>query len=782
MGCGVLAGVNKKDKTLEVTFIVAFSALVFAIFYSLLGANGLVLGNDPAVHLQTAEYFLSISKIPLSDVAWYTPLYQLVLDAFLAFTGVTSVEQKLILMKAFTALVDWLLIFSVYIVAAKFLGKKTGVLAALLMLLCFPLFELNSWGGYTSILSIAFMTLLLMYLALPLKSIGNTMVAFIFGFSMVLSHQLATFLAVFIFPPFILVVLVKSKGHASKALLAAVLGGAIAFLIYYVKPILPFLNDAISILLFQLTAMLYQVPSVSFNAFMVNFGFVFFFAFAGLIVAFFELRKRKSLGFYLLLVLAFAVPLFFSQSYLVGVYLPYQRFIYFLLPPLVFFASVSLSFVIDASLAGLSNNRTSWKRNFLKAVSVIIIFVLVVVVVARFDTVSGKIGEDTKFYSTSDVNAFQLGTWINQNFPDPSAAGVVTQNPGHWFAVYSDKTVFAETEPIVDWNVNSECVLDMSYELVNPLTMVRVFEAKSGVFDDSYGQMDMVWKRIAYTPMDNNYFSYSDGNGTSHSFELSSLNRSISMDEVHNPKTVSVRYSGSDFVLTEIIAVQNDTYPITVTWQVSALNGDLNYAHLYLKENLDPTWAFTKANVPGLLEWANPWDNATKIDAGNWAITSFSSQNFKEDNCVDIYDASNRIAFALKFLDLPASGNVGALAIGNIDAVRWQYDFYRVSANYTVSVAYQMLSISLTSYPQLKDPHEMNTLFYMKTTAFDVKARNFASIIRDNHVAFIVYDATRFDKKTLNSGWIQLVYSNEEYVVLKIKINHPYPNIFEISG
>jgi hypothetical protein len=777
-----LAGVDKKEKALNVAFIGAFSALVFAIFYSLLGANGLVLGNDPAVHLQTAEYFLSIGKIPLSDVSFYTPLYQLVLDTFFGFTGVTSVEQKLIMMKAFTALVDWLLIFSVYVVAAKFLGKKTGVLAASLMLLCFPLFELNSWGGYTSILSIAFMTLLLMYLALPLKSIGNTMVAFIFAFSMVLSHQLATFLAVFIVPPFILVVLVKSKGHFSKALIAAVLGGVIAFLIYYVKPILPFLGDVISIVFFQLTAMLYQVPAVSFNAFMINFGFIFFLAFAGLGIAFFELRKRKALIFYLILVLAFAVPLFFSQSYLVGMYLPYERFNYFLVPSMVLLAAVSLSFVIDGALAAFSNSKIGWRRNFLKAVSLIIIFVLVAVMVVRFQTVSGKIGESATFYSTSDVNAYQVGTWVNQNFPDPFASGVVTQKPGHWFAVYSDRTVFAETDPVVEWNVKAECVLDMTYELAHPLTMLRVFEAKSGAFDESYGQMDMVWRRIAYSPMDDTNFVYADGNGTLHSFALSSLNRLISMDEVHNPKTISVRYSGNDFALTEIIEVQNDTYPLTVTWQVSALTSDLNYAHLYLKENLDHDAAFTKANVPGLLDWATPWDNATKIDPGNWAITTFSSQNLKVDNCVDIYDEANQIAFALKFLDLPATGNVGALAIGNIDAIRWQYDFYKIKTNYTVSVTYQTLSFSMTSYPQLKDPRDMNTLFDLKATSFDVQARNFASIIRDNHVAFIVYDATRFDKRLLSSGWITLVYSNDEYVVLKIKTSHPFPNIFEISG
>ena len=76
----------------------------------------------------------------------------------------------------------------------------------------------------------------------------------------------------------------------------------------------------------------------------------------------------------------------------------------------------------------------------------------------------------------------------------------------------------------------------------------------------------------------------------------------------------------------------------------------------------------------------------------------------------------------------------------------------------------------MTSYPQLKDPKDMNMLFDLKTSEpFDVQSRNFASVIRDNHIGFIVYDAQRFDRKILGSGWVQLVYSNDEYVVLKVK-------------
>ncbi len=778
-GPSVVANVKRNPKTLEAIFTVAFSVLVFAFFYSLLGANGLVLGNDPAVHLQTAQYFLSIGRIPLSDVAWYTPLYHLALDSFISFTGITEVGQLLILLKAVTALLDWLLVFSVYVVAAKFLGKQTGVFAASLMLVCLPLIELNSWGGYTSILSLVFMVLSLMYLSLPLKSIGNTLVAFILAFSLVLSHQLATFLAVFIIPPFILMVLIRSRGNYSKALIAAVLGGAIAFLIYYVKPILPYIGSLVYIIFFQLTVYLYQLPFVTFDAFMVYFGFALFFSFAGLVLAFLHLRKTKNLSFYALLVLMFLVPLILSQSHLFGLLLPYQRFIYFLLPPLAILAAVPLSYLVDLAFTSFSNNKAGWKWTAWKAVSVIIVISLAAVLVLRVQTVSERIQEGNTFYATSDLSAYQAGSWIHQNF-GPATGGIVTQKPGNWFLVYSGTNVIAETDPTVDWSFTAHCALDLSYEIMNPLTTVKVYEARSNASEANWVSLNMAWRSATYFSLENSYFYYRDANNSPREFALANLNRSISMDEVHSPKRISVTYTADDFALTENLFVQNDTYPINVTWQVSALNIDLNYASLNLNEYFDPSLTFNKANVADALNWSDPWSNPTKSEPGQWAFTQFTRENLTLNNHVDVYDEKSQTAFALQFTDLPASGNIGQLGDGRIDAVRWKYDFFVVKANYTITVAYQMLTFSMTSYPQLENPKEMDTLFDLKLSEpFDVQSRNFASIISSNNIAFMVYDVTRFDPRILASGWVQLAYSNDKYVVLTIKTNHPYPYILD---
>jgi len=199
-----------------------FSILSLVLFFGLISVNGLVLGNDPAVHLGRAEMLLAGGRIPLSDIAWLPPLYHIVLSTLITFTGAMTVEQMLFVMKALTAMIDWLLLLSVYLVGAKFFGKKYGILASALMLLCFPLYEINFWGGYTGILSLAFISLLFLYFSLARTDFGSILVTFILAFSLVLSHQLATFLAVIILPPFLLVMFIKNRGRFSKAWIGAI--------------------------------------------------------------------------------------------------------------------------------------------------------------------------------------------------------------------------------------------------------------------------------------------------------------------------------------------------------------------------------------------------------------------------------------------------------------------------------------------------------------------------------------------------------------------------------
>jgi hypothetical protein len=731
--------------------------------------NGLVLGNDPAFHLGRAEMFLASGTIPMGDFAWYPPLYHILLASLIAFTGATNIEQMLFLMKALTALIDWLLIFSVYLMGAKFFGKKYGVLASALMLLSFPLYEINLWGGYTGILSLAFMCLLFLYLPLLRKGF-EPMMTFIIAFSLVLSHPLATFLTVVILPPFILVLLIKSKGQYPKAWIAALLGGAIAFFVYYFQPIMARVDILVSHVFFTIKTMSYQVPSVTAYSFIVNFGFILFFAFFGVFLAFFRLKEEKKLSFYLLLSLNLFVPLFFSQSYLFGLYLPYQWFIYYLLPPLAIFAAVSFSFIIDLFFASYRNIKNGRKR-LMKIVSVSIVLMMFLLLLFRFQTVSERIHESAYFYSTSDVNGYNAALWLKENFPDTTTNVTVTEKPGSWFGLYSGRSVIAETNPIIERNVVAESVLDLSYELEHPLTLVRAYEAKGYISDENYISISSIWRRVSYLSEQGVFLSFRE-NGVARYFDLSGLSREIVFEEQSYPKKLVIKYFNDEIALTESILVQNYSYPINVVWTLSPLRSEIDDVALYISNFFDLYFSFEKAYVPGSLNWANPWSSPSYVQGNNeWAVVDFSRENLTE-NYIGVYDEKNEVAFALKFVDLPDWGNVGVLSSRQINAVRFQYQFDKVNVNQTTSSTYQILTFSKSSFPEMQQPSELKNLFELKTaSAFDVKSRNYVDYIKELKIEFLVYDKNRFDSKLLRSQLLQLVYSNDGYVICRIKSN-----------
>jgi asparagine N-glycosylation enzyme membrane subunit Stt3 len=764
-----LVGFGSKDKNIEVAFMAVFSVLIFMLFFSFLGTNGLIIGNDSAIHLHNALRFLEVGKISLSEAAWYTPLYHFILDTFIVFTGITSPAQLVILTKTVTALVNLLVVSSVYLITSKFFSKKAGVLAVTLLLLCFPLYELNAWGGYTSILALAFMMLTILYLSFPVKGAGYTLMAFIFAFSVVISHQLATFIAVFILPPFIIAVLTKSKnGHYPKALLAAILGGGIAFAVYYVIPILPYLDILIDTIFFDLTLYLYQVPLVSADMFVINFGFVFFLAFAGLAVGFFELHKKKALSFYLLLSMAFLVPLFFSQSYLVGIMQPYQRFIYYMMPPLAVFAGVALSFLIDRARLAYFNNKKGLKHNILKLLAIILVSTLIVVMAVRVNTLSEKISESTTFYSTSDMSSYEAGTWLRENYPDSTAKVVVMQNPGQWFGIYSEKAVIAETDTVVEWIVEAESILDLSYEVQHPLTMARIYETKGNV-SENYIYVNMVWTRLSYLDANAASVSFRDQNDKDQTYALFELNRTTTMINTTNSNIISTKFDGEGFSLIQDISASNESYPLTIKWRFLAIDKNLSNVKLFLNYYFDPLFSFTNAYVPSTLNWENPWENASKVGNG-WANTAFSMDTVSTGSYVSVYTKDKQTAFGIKFDDVPAFGTVGVLSSRNIDAIRFEYHFDKVEANTMKEKTYQLLTFSQSSI-QLEQVYEMNSLFeYQTTEPIKPAYRDFITIAQDKNIGFIVYDAQRFDQSLLNSKYLELIYSNDKYIICKINL------------
>ena len=763
-----LINAMSKEKKIEVAFITIFSVLIFAIFYTLISMNGVVLGNDPAVHLEKAQIFLNTGKIPLANLGWTPPLYEIVLAMFISFTGATDIGQLIFLVKALAVIVDWLLFISVYLLASKFFSKRVGAVAAVLLLMCFPMYEVNQFGGYTTVLALAFMVLVFLYTPLAAERLGYLAVTFFAAFGVVLSHQLAAFLAIFIMPPILLYMLIKSRGAHLKVVIALVLGGGIAFFLYYFQAMIGYLDIVIQYVFFAIKAYAYQIPAVSFNAFMINFGFIFFFAIGGIFVSYYVLKKQKNLIFFVTLMLSFFVPLFFAESYLFGFYMPFSWFIYYLTPVMAVLAAVSLVFLGDKASTFYVKNRQLFRKNWLKIVTVSIIIALSLMLVYRSDIVYGRIMQASVYYSTTDIKAQEAGVWLKNNYPENSTV-VATEIPGFWFQEFSGKNVTAQTDPTVQRNELAESVLSLSYEVEHPQTLERAYEAKGDISEETFISIDQVWNRISYSSGSGDKLLYTV-NGTNYKLDLSSLSKQIVFEEQNSPKTIEFIYSNDYVALTKTVLVENTSYPLTVSWTLTPLKSEIYNASLYLSTFFDLKYHFDKAQIPQLLDWVNPWDAPTSIKTvhgTDWAVANFSSSNLK-DNYIGLYDNTNDVAFAFKFHDLPDWGNIGALGQRQIDAVRFQYQFNDLNVNQTVSRTYQVLTMSKNSFSNLQ-PDGLQGLFDFKPAQFTVAARDFSDYIRENHIGFIVYDRNHLDTQMIHSKLLQLIYSNDRYVIFKIK-------------
>ena len=760
----------EREKFFEILFVMTFSICILVVFFALISTNGLVLGNDPAVHLEKAQIFLRTGKIPLENIGWTPPLYQILLAILISFTGASNVEQMIFLVKAAAVVIDWLLFFSVYLIGAKFFGKKIGAIAAVLLLLCFPMYEINLWGGYTSVLGLAFMFLLFLYLPLATKNFGYILVTFLAGFSLVLSHQLATFVTVLILPPVILFMLIKSRGKYLKALIALILGGGIAFFLYYFQATLPYLDVLIEHVFFTQKTTLYQIQATDLNAFMVNFGFIFIIALGGVFIAFFSLRAKKKLLFYLILFFSFIVPFVLAESYLFGLYLPFHWFIYYLMPPMAILGAVTFAFIIDRFTAFYLKYKKRWKKIRLKAVTVSVVILASLMFLFRFGVVYGKIMEASVYYSKSDVKAYDAGLWLRKNFPDPANV-TVTKIPGSWFGVFSGKGVITQTDPIIDRIVAAESVLDLSYELEYPLTLVRAYDMTKGdTSDENYVSINDVWSMVSYSSADGNFISYR-ANGVDKETALSGLNREMVFEDQGSPKKLMIHYFNDEINITQTILVRNDSYPINVAWTLSPLESEVSNIALYVSSFFDLRFSFEKAYIPGVLDWENPWSRPSSSQGNGWAVVNFSRSTLT-DNYLGFYDEKEEVVFALNFNELPDWGNVGVLASRQIDAVRFQYNFDKISINQTAFFTYQVLTFSKSSYPEIQLPSELKSLFELKPlTPFEVKSRDYHDFIKEYNIKFIVYDKNQLDTKIIRCKLLELVYSNDRYVIFRVKSN-----------
>lgn len=746
-------------------FLVLLSTFTAFIFYILLSSNGFILGNDPAVHMSKAYEILKLGKVSFSEIAWYPPLYRILLTEYMIFTGASDFESVLLLMKFLTIAFDWLMVFSVYLLGLRLVNKDVGIIASSLILLCFPLYEINFWGGYPSLLSIVYMCLLLFYLPIKKEGFASKLITFIIAFCLVLTHHFATFLAIAVLTFYALIILLVFRRSLKLTFIAAGLGVLAAFILWYVPIILPYINVFISHTFFDVRTYLNLTWRVSFDVFIMSFGFIILFTFLGILLTFYISKRKGELEFYTLLCLSFLIPLFFSQSYFFGILLPYDRFVYYLMPPAVVFAAAITYLVVRYAVSYVTKVDLRIPKYRLKAI--VIASLVVLLFASRFPILTGKVCEAVDYYSYLNPQSYNAGVWLKNAYPY-EAKLIVSEKPGLFFEILSGKPAIMETSPIVQREAVAEVILTMAYEVEHPLTLFRVYEFPMPYERDQYNVLiNNIWRRAVFLFDEETSVSYTR-DGRPFSIKISDLERRIFWKVENGCKKLQIQYSfKNEFFLTESVEARNNQIPMFVSWIFTPLGSGIENLKFNLSIHFDLYRSFERAYIPGILNWESPWNKPSFVEGNRkWALVDFNPKNLSK-NYVAVYDPLNHIFHAFKFEDYPEWGSIGVLSTNQIDALRLMYSLNSADENFSLS--YSIVAFSEESFRKINF-NLFDEVFTLNiTNNFTVQYRDYFTCAGEEGIKFLVFDREKFRNEFLNHGFLQLVYSNNRYVICKIK-------------
>ena len=78
------------------------------------------------------------------------------------------------------------------------------------------------------------------------------------------------------------------------------------------------------------------------------------------------------------------------------------------------------------------------------------------------------------------------------------------------------------------------------------------------------------------------------------------------------------------------------------------------------------------------------------------------------------------------------------------------------------------------SSPEVPNLSDLKSLFDFKpATQFDLKSRDYHDYIKEYSIGFLVYDKNQLDTKIIRCKLLELIYSNDRYVIFRVKRVNP---------
>lgn len=769
----------------ELFFIFLAASALFLFTIHQMSSDGILPGNDPAVHLDKAKTI--VIRTTYSELPWYPPLFHTFLATLLLFVGTIDIIVASLMLKFVVATISVLILLSTYLLCRRLLGIRIAAASTVFAFLSVPLFKMIFWGGYANYLSIAYIVLIFYTINMKCTSSVKTFLLLLVPFTLVLTHQLSAFVFFIEFAPAFLISTINARAHSKRtflAFLALILGGGLAILAWYAEVILRYSSVFISHIFFEIEEYILDIPYVSLDSLVEVFGYTLFLGLAGIALTFVFLKRRKALSVYPLLVLWIAVPFLLSQSFLFELYLPYERFIYYLATPITVFAGAAAYSLatLPTLIASKLSSKVKRKRKILNITQVFTFAILVSLFFSQGFLLLQRLQSFPQFYETSGMAGYNVGEWLRQ-YSISDGQVVVSKKPGAWLHLISDHKTIEETwSPVLGRNAVAESVLYLFYEMENTRTLTREYVSDGSLSGQALClSIYNIWEKVLSIFDSNVYVTYMDTSGKEAVVSLSdTAKKTYWMQKSLDNTQLASEYSHNLFTLEKLVSVQSESPIVNLNWKFTARQ-NLSGIAMRIFSFTETFFDFREAFIPGVLDWQNPWDKPSSINmSGNWAMVD-CPPNSLSDNLAALLDAENGVLVVFEFIDFPDWLNVGALGNRFIDTLRVGYEFGNLTKGES-----REISFSILLYPFEPRDIEQWTQDGLKQlldskTNLPVQGRDFLTYIEEYDIEFVVIDSQQLLLNVESSPILDRVYANDKFVIYAIRrTNVSVPNHVEV--
>ena len=407
------------------------------------------------------------------------PGYHIFTACIIIFTGLTEYVAHATVAALFSAL----LVLVAFFITKKVWSTSTAVIVAFLIAISRFDIEMLTWAGYPNVITLLVIPLIFYFY---LEKDRFSKIPFFISTSILtgsifLSHSLsaAIFVCITVIISLFILIWPKKIGTPRETVLYWILP-----IVFGALLVLPFLTDVIPAYLSE-----YKTEQAVSRIL----GYEIIIPLLALTAGFFVFSKKRYKKFWALPSFLLAtwvfIPLILTQIWLIGLYVDYNRFLYFL----VLAVMVFIGLLIDHSSSFLSQNIggylatkkpcISFKLPTKKLYSLVVVCILVFSAVALpifSSAIQLNAGQSLQnYYQTMDTKGWEAIQWIKENTPK-NAVFVSNALYGWWIGGYAQRQTLSAVIPEfltvgreVDNASFARNLLDTNYLIRNDYIEVR---------------------------------------------------------------------------------------------------------------------------------------------------------------------------------------------------------------------------------------------------------------------------------------------------------------------